>query len=436
MALKIMNLVNLFLVIALLLFAGFLAGSEAAINSVSRIYVEELKKSSRSVAWVRKVLAEPARYLNVILFVRKAAELTATVVVAQTLIGEFKSLNWALTISVLTMLILSYVVVGVGPRTLGKQRSGAWIIPASVCAVLLAKVLGPITALLISIGNAITPGKGFKSGPFANEAELRDLVDQARERGLVEETEHEMIHSVFELGDTLVRELMVPRTEMVWIEGSKNLRQGLSLALRSGFTRIPVIGEGLDNIMGIAYVKDLARRVHEYRESETQELVSDHIRPATFVPETKTASDLLKEMQRNQIHLAIVVDEYGGTAGLITIEDLIEEIVGEIADEYDDELEEIEWIIPNQKARAAARLHLEDLADHLELELDDNEREDVDTIGGFMAKQLGRVPIPGSEINLHNWKITAERPVGRRHRIGTVLVERLDELSAQESKKD
>lgn len=431
-----MNLVNLILVIALLLFAGFLAGSEAAINSVSRVYVEELKKTSRSVTWVRKVLAEPARYLNVILFVRKAAELTATVVVAQTLIGEFKSLNWALTISVLTMLILSYVVVGVGPRTLGKQRSGAWIIPASVCAVLLAKVLGPITALLISIGNAITPGKGFKSGPFANEAELRDLVDQARERGLVEETEHEMIHSVFELGDTLVRELMVPRTEMVWIEGSKNLRQGLSLALRSGFTRIPVIGEGLDNIIGIAYVKDLARRVHEYRESETQELVSDHIRPATFIPETKTASDLLKEMQRNQIHLAIVVDEYGGTAGLITIEDLIEEIVGEIADEYDDELEEIEWIIPNKKARAAARLHLEDLADHLELELDENEREDVDTIGGFMAKQLGRVPIPGSEINLHNWKITAERPVGRRHRIGTVLVERLDELSAQESRKD
>ena len=431
-----MNLVNLILVIALLLFAGFLAGSEAAINSVSRVYVEELKKTSRSVTWVRKVLAEPARYLNVILFVRKAAELTATVVVAQTLIGEFKSLNWALTISVLTMLILSYVVVGVGPRTLGKQRSGAWIIPASVCAVLLAKVLGPITALLISIGNAITPGKGFKSGPFANEAELRDLVDQARERGLVEETEHEMIHSVFELGDTLVRELMVPRTEMVWIEGSKNLRQGLSLALRSGFTRIPVIGEGLDNIIGIAYVKDLARRVHEYRESETQELVSDHIRPATFIPETKTASDLLKEMQRNQIHLAIVVDEYGGTAGLITIEDLIEEIVGEIADEYDDELEEIEWIIPNKKARAAARLHLEDLADHLELELDENEREDVDTIGGFMAKQLGRVPIPGSEINLHNWKITAERPVGRRHRIGTVLVERLDELSTQESRKD
>ncbi len=410
----------------LLLFAGFLAGSEAAINSISRIYVEELQeKSSRKAAWVRKVLAEPARYLNVILFVRKAAELSATVLVAEELIKNSSSIPLAITSAVLIMLTLSYVVVGVGPRTLGKQRAGSWIFPASIVAVVLSKVLGPITSLLITIGNALTPGKGFKSGPFANEAELRDLVDQAHERGLVEESEHEMIHSVFELGDTLIRELMVPRTEMVWIEGSKNLRQGLSLALRSGFTRIPVIGESIDNIIGIAYVKDLAKRVHEFRDSETQEIVANHLRPATFVPETKTASELLKEMQRDQIHLAIVVDEYGGTAGLITIEDIIEEIVGEIADEYDDEFEEIEWLEPSKKARVSARLHLEDLADHLEIELNEEEKEDVDTVGGYMAKILGRVPIPGSEIKLHNWQITAERPIGRRHRIGTVLVERV-----------
>ena len=410
----------------LLLFAGFLAGSEAAINSISRIYVEELQeKSSRKAAWVRKVLSEPARYLNVILFVRKAAELTATVLVAEELLKNSSSIPLATTGAVLIMLTLSYVVVGVGPRTLGKQRAGKWIFPASIIAVVLSKVLGPITTLLIAIGNALTPGKGFKSGPFANEAELRDLVDQAHERGLVEESEHEMIHSVFELGDTLIRELMVPRTEMVWIEGSKNLRQGLSLALRSGFTRIPVIGESIDNIVGIAYVKDLARRVHEFRDSETQEIVADHVRPATFIPETKTASELLKEMQRDQIHLAIVVDEYGGTAGLITIEDIIEEIVGEIADEYDDEIDEIEWIDQSRKARVSARLHLEDLADYLEIELNDEEKEDVDTVGGYLAKTLGRVPIPGSEIMLHDWKITAERPVGRRHRIGTVLVERV-----------
>ena len=147
--------------------------------------------------------------------------------------------------------------------------------------------------------------RGFALGLLSDEEELRALMDHAHNRGIVESDEHEMIHNVFELGDTLIRELMVPRTEMVWIEGSKNLRQGLSLALRSGFTRIPVIGESIDNIVGIAYVKDLAKRVHEFRDSETQELVADHVRPATFIPETKTASELLKEMQRDQIHLAI-----------------------------------------------------------------------------------------------------------------------------------
>ncbi|MFM8855338.1 MAG: hemolysin family protein [Actinomycetota bacterium] len=420
-----MSILVISVVVALLLFAGFLAGSESAINSISRVFVEELEsKSSKRAAWVQRVLSEPARYLNVVLFVRKAAELTATVIVAEALIDLFDSLAVAMSVSVGAMLVLSFVVVGVGPRTLGKQHAGAWIVPASIAAVILSKILGPITTLLIAIGNAITPGKGFKTGPFANEAELRDLVDQAHERGLVEESEHEMIHSVFELGDTLVRELMVPRTEMVWIEGSKNLRQGLSLALRSGFTRIPVIGENLDTIIGIAYVKDLAKRTHEYRESEQTELVLDHVRPATFIPETKTAAELLKEMQRDQIHLAIVVDEYGGTAGLITIEDLLEEIVGEIADEYDDDLEEIEWLEEGKKARVSARLHIEDLADHLEIEFEKDELEEVDTVGGYMAKLLGRVPIPGSEIELSGWKITAERPVGRRHRIGTVLVER------------
>ncbi len=420
-----MSILVISVVVALLLFAGFLAGSESAINSISRVFVEELEsKSSKRAAWVQRVLSEPARYLNVVLFVRKAAELTATVIVAEALIDLFASLAVAMSVSVGAMLVLSFVVVGVGPRTLGKQHAGAWIVPASIAAVILSKILGPITKLLIAVGNAITPGRGFKTGPFANEAELRDLVDQAHERGLVEESEHEMIHSVFELGDTLVRELMVPRTEMVWIEGSKNLRQGLSLALRSGFTRIPVIGENLDTIMGIAYVKDLAKRTLEYRESEQTELVSDHVRPATFIPETKTAAELLKEMQRDQIHLAIVVDEYGGTAGLITIEDLLEEIVGEIADEYDDVLEEIEWLEEGKKARVSARLHIEDLADHLDIEFEKDELEEVDTVGGYMAKLLGRVPIPGSEIELSGWKITAERPVGRRHRIGTVLVER------------
>jgi CBS domain containing-hemolysin-like protein len=272
----------------------------------------------------------------------------------------------------------------------------------------------------------LTPGKGFRSGPFTSEAELRDLVDQAHERGLVESDEHEMIHSVFELGDTLVRELMVPRTDMVWVEKDKSLRQGLSLALRSGYSRIPVIGDSIDNIVGIVYVKDLAKRALDHHEAEQNETIEQHMRPANFVPEIKMADDLLKEMQKNQIHLAIVVDEYGGTAGIITIEDIIEEIVGEIEDEFDDAEEEFIWLSEN-KARARASLHIEDLADELKLDIEKSDYEDIDSVGGLMAQKLGRVPIAGSTISWEGWAITSERPLGRRRRISSVLVERLEE---------
>jgi CBS domain containing-hemolysin-like protein len=281
----------------------------------------------------------------------------------------------------------------------------------------------PFSKLIVGIANVLTPGQRFKTNVFKNEEELRELVNQAHERGLVEEDEHEMIHSVFELGDTLVRELMVPRTEMVWIEHDKTLRQALSLCLRSGYSRVPVVGENIDQIVGIAYIKDLAKRAHDHHEAEQTEKVEQLMRPVVFVPENKSAAELLKDMQRDQIHLAIVVDEYGGTAGIITIEDIIEEIVGEIADEYDDEAEQFEWL-SEDKLRVQAKIHVEDLASELEIELDENAVEGVDTIGGLMAKVLGRVPIPGSTFNLSGWKVTAERPVGRRRRISSMILER------------
>ncbi|MEY4683152.1 MAG: hypothetical protein RL534_571, partial [Actinomycetota bacterium] len=281
----------------------------------------------------------------------------------------------------------------------------------------------PFSKFIVGIANILTPGQRFKTNIFKNEEELRELVDQAHERGLVEEDEHEMIHSVFELGDTLVRELMVPRTEMVWIEHDKTLRQALSLALRSGYSRIPVTGESIDQIIGIAYIKDLAKRSHDHREAEQTEKVEQLMRPVVFVPENKSAAELLKDMQRDQIHLAIVVDEYGGTAGLITIEDIIEEIVGEIADEFDDEEDQFVWI-SEDKLKVQAKVHVEDLASELEIELDPELIEGVDTIGGLMAKVLGRVPIPGSTFNLSGWKVTAERPIGRRRRISSMILER------------
>lgn len=426
-----MSIVGIIVVALLLLFAGFLAGSESALNSISRVWIDDLGDRKPKLAQrLSKVLAQPAKYTNVMLLVRKACELSATVFVTQSIMTPDGNLLVRMTLVILIMVVLSYVVVGVGPRTLGKQHAMKWAPAATLVADILAQTLGPLTRLLIAIGNALTPGRGFKQGPFTSEAELRDLVDQARESGLVEESEREMIHSVFDLGETLVRELMVPRTDMVYIESNKTLRQGLSLALRSGFTRIPVIDENLDNVVGIAYVKDLARRVHEKREAENTENVSEILRVATFVPETKTAAELLKEMQRDQIHMAVVIDEYGGTAGLITIEDILEEIVGEIADEYDKEDAEAEWL-DSDTVRISARLNVEDFEQLVGIRIEDEEREDVDSVGGLIAKTLGRVPIPGSSIVIDGWKLTAERPVGRRHRIGTVLAVRSSAQEAQ-----
>ena len=255
---------------------------------------------------------------------------------------------------------------------------------------------------------------------------LSFLHAQAEQRGFIEGDKAKLSDNDFELGDTLVRELMVPRTEMVWVERDKTLRQGLSLALRSGYSRIPVAGEDLDNIIGIAYVKDLAKRALDHHEAETTEKVEQHMRPPVFVPENKEAADLLRDMQRNQIHLAIVVDEYGGTAGIITIEDIIEEIVGEIADEYDDGVESFTWL-SEVKARAKASIHIEDLAEELKISIDEDEYEGIDTIGGLMAQKLGRVPIAGSTITIDGWTITSERPVGRRRRISSVMIEKVEE---------
>lgn len=421
---KSMSFAELILILFLLFFAGFLAGTESALSNLSRVFVEnESARKSRGSRALVKFSSDPSRFLNVVLLVRKIAEFGAAALVAQIALNQMQNQREALALTVFIMVVASYVLVGVGPRTLGRQHPEKWALPGAVIAVLLARVLSPVTRLLIGIGNAITPGKGFKQGPFATEAEFRDLVDQARERGFVEEDEHEMIHSVFELGDTLVREVMVPRTEMVYIERGKTLRQALSLALRSGYSRIPVIGENLDDIIGIAYIKDLAKRSHDYREAEQTERVEELMRPANFVPENKMADELLKEMQSEQIHLAIVVDEYGGTAGLVTIEDILEEIVGEISDEFDDDEDEQLEQLSKNKYRARARIHLEDLESELGITFADEDKESVDTLGGLLGKHIGQVPIPGSEITIESWRFTAERPIGRRKRVGTVLIE-------------
>jgi CBS domain containing-hemolysin-like protein len=267
------------------------------------------------------------------------------------------------------------------------------------------------------------------------------MVDLAEQESLIEDEERRMVHSVFELGDTLVREVMVPRTDLVVIERYKTIRQALTLALRSGFSRIPVTGESEDDIVGIVYLKDLARATHVNRESES-ELVSTVMRPAAFVPDTKNAGDLLREMQKDRNHVAVVIDEYGGTAGIVTIEDILEEIVGEITDEYDRELPPV-TDLGDGTYRVTARLGLGDLGELYGIDLQD---EDVETVGGLLAKSLGRVPIagataevdvaehtaaPDAEPDPRALRLTAESPAGRRNRIVTVLVEPIREPAAK-----
>ena len=412
--------------VVLVLLAGVLAGADAALSRVSRVAVDQLgREGRRGSERLKQVVADPARYLNVALFLRIACEITAVVLVTVVAL-DLAAETWeAILVSSVSMLVISYVLVGVAPRTLGRQHAARVALLAAGPIHALASFLAPLTSLLILVGNALTPGRGFREGPFTSEAELRDLVDLAEERSLIEDEERQMIHSVFELRDTIAREVMVPRTDMVFIERNKTLRQALSLGLRSGFSRIPVIGDNEDDVVGIIYLKDVTRRVYDHREGESTERVESVMRPAHYVPDSKPADELLRDMQAQRTHIAIVVDEYGGVAGLVTIEDVLEEIVGEIADEYDVAERPPVEVIGDGGLRVSSRLPVDELAELIDVEFDEDELEDVDTAGGLLAMKLGKVPIPGASVDLLGWRLTAESTAGRRNRIDSLLVERV-----------
>ena len=413
----------------LVLLAGLFSAADAALGSFSPARAEELAEDGRTGAQrLVHLLRDSPRYLNSALFLRMFCEISAIVLV--TLLAYDRWGSWwpAATTSAAVMLVVSFVVIGVAPRTIGRQHSERVALASAGPLTAVTTILGPLPRLLILVGNAITPGKGFRQGPFSTETELRELVDLAEASAVIEEGERKMIHSVFELGDTIAREVMVPNTDVVYIERHKNLRQTMSLFLRSGFSRIPVIGENLDEVLGFAYLKDLVRRDFEAPDVETTQRVEEVIRPAYFVPDTKPVDELLSEMQARRQHIAVVVDEYGGTAGLATIEDILEEIVGEIADEYDREDPAIE-ALEDGTWRVDATMDIDDLADHLGVAIEDDE---VDTVGGLIAKLGGRVPILGSTAEIAGLKLTAERMEGRRHRIATVIIERLPEVEDEE----
>ncbi len=406
----------------LVVLAGLIAMTEAALAAVSPARAAELARDgARGARTLQAVAGDVVRHLNLLLLLRLLAELTATTLVALVAVDTFGAGWRAALVTAGAMAVVSFVVVGVAPRTLGRQH--AYAVGRAVAPLVrwLGRALNPLASLLILIGNAVTPGRGFREGPFATQVELRELVDLAEQRGVVEHGERQMIHSVFALGDTIAREVMVPRTEMVWIEDRKTLAQALALFLRSGFSRIPVIGENVDDVLGVLYLKDLIRRIQGAPEAR-QTPVAELMRPATFVPESKPVDDLLSEMQAARNHLVIVVDEYGGTGGLVTIEDILEEIVGEITDEYDVERPPVERLADGA-VRVTARLPVENLGELFDTDLPTDE---VETVGGLLAQALGRVPIPGSGAQVAGLRLIAEGTTGRRNRIDTVLVSRVE----------
>lgn len=406
------------------LLAGLLAAVEQAFRGFSKARAERLVEEGRTGAKRLLVMtSDPAPYVNTALLVRAMFEVTAvvlvTIVVASHTDATWQRILWP----ILIMVVVSFVLIGVAPRTLGRQHAERVALAFAGPLSALTTVLGPISSLMILLGNVITPGKGFTDGPFSSEEELRELVDFAGDSDVIEDSERNMIHSVFDLGDTIVKEVMVPRNHMVYIEQSKTLRQGVSLALRSGFSRIPVIGDDLDDVVGVLYLKDMIRRTYDNPKAQASETVAGLMRKPTFCPDSKPVTDLLSEMQRTRSHVVIVVDEFGGTAGLATIEDILEEIVGEIVDEYDREVPPFVEL-GEGRYRVSSRLSLDDLGDLFGVEIED---DDVDTVLGLMGKILNKVPIPGSVVERDGLQIVAERGTGRRNAIQTVVVSRVEE---------
>lgn len=395
----------------LVVLAGIFTAADAAVAAFSRARAQELVVEGRAGAKrLAAVLEDAPRHLNTALLLQLLCEVAAIVLVTMW-IGERIDGWWLqVVITVGVMLLVSFVVIGVAPRTLGRQHAETVALWSAGPLSLLAKVLGPVPQVLITFGNAITPGRGFREGPFSSETELRELVDMAEASEVIEADERKMIHSVFEFGDTTVREVMVPRGDVVYIETHKNLRQTMSLFLRSGFSRVPVIGENLDDVRGFAYLKDVVRRDFEAPDVELTQRVEEIMRPVHWVPESKPVDDLLREMQAMRQHVAIVVDEYGGTAGVATLEDLVEEIVGEVSDEHDrtkaDVVRSRDWFT------FPGILRPDELRERTGIVVP--EEGPFETVAGWLMSELGRLPVVGDTVEIEAGVFRIERLDGRR----------------------
>jgi CBS domain containing-hemolysin-like protein len=403
--------------LGLVALGGWLAATDAALGVLSRSDVLEMANHSRSSRALRAIAGDMSAHVNVVNFTRIAAETTAAVFVTTVLVVVVDALWLALLLAILIMAAVSFVLVGSSPRSVGRAHARAVLGSSASLVHVLRVALGPVAHGLVALGNRVTPGTGRSAG-FSSEEQLLSMVDEATEQSVLEQDDRELIHSIFEFNDTLVREVMVPRTDMVTIEAGASVGAGMGLLLSRGISRLPVIGDGVDDVLGVLYLRDVAR--HTYERPDDDDSAADLARPALFVPESKKADELLRQMQLESNHLAMVVDEYGGIAGLVTLEDLIEELVGDISDEYDREVDLFEETEPGVY-RVSARLPVDELGELFDLELED---DDVDSVGGLLTKAYGRLPERGATARIDGVILEAEQADPRRGTISTVIVRR------------
>ncbi|MDH6237172.1 hemolysin family protein [Cryobacterium sp. CG_9.6] len=409
--------------VGMIAFAGLMAAVDAAITAQSRADIAGLAETARAKRSLRAIASDIGAHLNAINFMRIIAETTAAVLVTLVFATTIDQLWLALLLSAFIMTAVSFVLVGASPRSVGRANPITLLRSSALLVHFVRVLLGPIANALVALGNRVTPGR-TRLATFTSEDQLLSMVDEATELDVIEEAHRELIHSIFEFNETVVREVMIPRTDMITIEASATIDAAMGLFLSTGTSRVPVLDGEVDDVTGIVYLRDVARVMYERALDAESVTVAELVRPAVYVPESKPADATLRQMQTESNHLAMVVDEYGGIAGLVTLEDLIEELVGDISDEYDRESIEVEDL-GDGHFRVSARLPVDELGELFDLELDD---DDVDSVGGLLAKALGRLPVAGSVAGASGLILTAERTEGRRKRISTVLVERDEAL--------
>jgi CBS domain containing-hemolysin-like protein len=411
-------------VAALILLAGFLAMAETSLTRTSRVKALTMaEENRRGAAALLRLVEHPERFLNAVLLLVLLCHLAAANIVAVLAEQAFGTIG--LAVAVFFEVVVIFVVAEAVPKTYAVQhpeRASLLVAPV-VAAIAGFPLIRLLSRILIGISNVIVPGRGLKEGPFVSEEELLAMADVAVEEDVIQREERQLIHSIIEFGDTVVREVMVPRPDMVAIEARATVNDAMEVVMSAGFSRIPVYEQGIDDILGILYAKDLMRAVRDQRGDEP---VRELVRQAPFVPETKRVAELMPEMQKAKTHMAVVVDEHGGTAGLVTLEDLIEELVGEIVDEYDVEEARVEPL-PDGGVRVNARMPIDELNELLGAAFP---QEDFDTVGGLIFYLLGHVPTEGEAVDYDGHRLVAERVQGRR--IGRVRISTLERTPGQE----